>query len=64
VDRARGHLLAAARTGTLLMCDIDGLKLVNDTHGHAAGDALLTQLGAILAQYGFAGRLGGDEFAV
>jgi len=63
IERARGNL-AAALTGTLLMCDVDGLKLVNDTHGHAAGDALLTQLGAILAQYGFAGRLGGDEFAV
>ena len=63
IDHARGQL-AAARMGTLLLCDVDGLKLVNDTHGHAAGDALLTQLGAILAQYGFAGRLGGDEFAV
>jgi diguanylate cyclase (GGDEF)-like protein/putative nucleotidyltransferase with HDIG domain len=63
IDHARDHL-AAAHPGTLLLCDVDGLKLVNDTHGHAAGDALLTQLGAILAQYGFAGRLGGDEFAV
>ena len=46
------------------MHQIDLMLVVNDTYGHSAGDALLTQLAAILAQYGFAGRLGGDEFAV
>ncbi|MFD9211802.1 GGDEF domain-containing protein [Streptomyces sp. NPDC059544] len=43
-------------------------KQINDTFGHAAGDALLTVVGERLAQWctdhgGFAGRLGGDEFA-
>lgn len=42
---------------------------MNDTHGHGAGDALLSGLGARLLRLaedssGIAGRLGGDEFAV
>jgi len=63
IDHARERL-ADTGTGTLVLCDVDRLKMVNDTYGHSAGDALLTQLAAILTQYGFAGRLGGDEFAV
>jgi len=55
----------------LLYCDLDGLKQVNDTYGHTAGDALLKQTGNLLRdlfpEYGVfsvLGRLGGDEFAV
>lgn len=53
---------------TLLYFDLDQFKVVNDTCGHAAGDALLQQLSLLLgkqvhAQDIFA-RLGGDEFAV
>jgi diguanylate cyclase (GGDEF)-like protein/putative nucleotidyltransferase with HDIG domain len=63
IDHARQRLVGTG-SGTLLLCDVDRLKMVNDNHGHSAGEALLTQLAAILTQYGFAGRLGGDEFAV
>jgi diguanylate cyclase (GGDEF)-like protein len=52
----------------LLLGDVDGLKAVNDTHGHAAGDAALRQVGAALTEACGPGqspaRIGGDEFAV
>ena len=50
----------------LALFDLDGFKLYNDSFGHAAGDALLTRLGANLRTYlegrGEAFRMGGDEF--
>jgi diguanylate cyclase (GGDEF)-like protein len=53
---------------SLLMLDIDRFKDVNDTHGHALGDAVLTHFGtlatAVLRQEDIVGRLGGEEFAV
>jgi diguanylate cyclase (GGDEF)-like protein/putative nucleotidyltransferase with HDIG domain len=53
----------------LLLFDLDGFKLYNDTFGHPAGDALLAKLGANLRasvqpRGGRAYRLGGDEFSV
>jgi diguanylate cyclase (GGDEF)-like protein len=48
---------------TLVAADLNGLKHVNDTHGHAAGDAAVKALGAALGrQVGFAYHWGGDEF--
>lgn len=54
---------------TLYLVDMDYLKQVNDRLGHAGGDALLRQVGRMLAdvaeeQGGFAARIGGDEFAL
>jgi len=52
----------------LLMLDVDGLKRVNDTRGHQAGDALVRQTAELLRERlretDSLGRLGGDEFAV
>ncbi|MGV9521036.1 GGDEF domain-containing protein [Streptomyces griseus] len=51
----------------VVLADVDHFKAINDTHGHAAGDALLKATADRLAHYvgrdGVAGRLGGDEFA-
>jgi diguanylate cyclase (GGDEF)-like protein len=65
-------LLVAARCAgraiSVVYLDVDGLKEVNDTRGHAAGDRLIASAGAALgAVFGTAdvvARLGGDEFAV
>ncbi|GAA4857166.1 GGDEF domain-containing protein [Kitasatospora terrestris] len=53
---------------TVLLIDLDDFKTINDTHGHAAGDAVLAatadRLTAWCGSSGLAARLGGDEFAV
>ena len=52
----------------MLYLDLDRFKEVNDTSGHAAGDALLREIGAVLQRKLREGdtlaRLGGDEFGV
>lgn len=51
----------------VLYLDLDGFKIINDTHGHEVGDALLKIVGARLSRSlrarDMVGRLGGDEFA-
>lgn len=61
----------AAREGVPLglgMLDIDHFKLVNDTHGHAAGDAVLCEVVrrvlGVMRPYDSFGRFGGEEFLV
>ena len=57
-----------ARPVGVVVCDVDGLKLVNDALGHAEGDRLIKIVGAVIRQLcgprikGF--RVGGDEFAL
>ena len=67
------HLNALLRSGELgneiavLVCDINGLKHVNDTKGHAAGDQLIKDATALICGHfvhGAVFRIGGDEFAV
>lgn len=52
----------------VIMADIDHFKQFNDTHGHAAGDALLSQFGEYLVAhirgYDIACRYGGEEFTL
>ncbi len=59
--------IADAEDFGLILLDIDHLKLVNDSAGHAAGDALIRAVASRLTTCGpdiFACRLGGDEMAV
>lgn len=71
MDRLNHELAALPQHGgvlTVLLADLDGLKPVNDRHGHAAGDQLLTTTADELLNAVEPGdtvaRLGGDEFVV
>ncbi len=70
-DRLDAAIKRTARSGgqvAVLFCDLDGFKQVNDTGGHAAGDAVLTvtatRLQALLRPPDTVARVGGDEFVV
>jgi diguanylate cyclase len=60
--------LTVSRPVGLLLIDLDGFKVVNDTYGHRAGDHVLRvageRLSAVLGPGCLVARLGGDEFAV
>jgi diguanylate cyclase (GGDEF)-like protein len=67
-DEALAHRCAAGTPFLLLLGDMDNLKTVNDTHGHAAGNKelkrLATALGRALEPGDELARVGGDEFAI
>lgn len=71
VDSLDRELARAARDQVglaVLFLDVDHLKVTNDVHGHAAGDALLVEIAGRLRERlrgaDLAGRYGGDEFLV
>ncbi|RSS55175.1 GGDEF domain-containing protein [Streptomyces sp. WAC01280] len=70
LDEAIERYRADGSVVSLLVCDLNGLKRVNDTHGHAVGDRLLERFGSVLSRCGarlpgaLAARLGGDEFCL
>ena len=71
LSMARHELRRAARLGeplSLALVDIDHFKQINDTHGHAAGDAALQRLAEMcrrhLRDIDLIARFGGDEFAL
>lgn len=70
LDEAVERHLGEGAVVSLLVCDLNGLKKVNDTLGHAVGDRLLERFGSVLSLCGaklpgaLAARLGGDEFCL
>jgi two-component system cell cycle response regulator len=65
VDRAARY----GRALSLILCDIDYFKKINDTSGHAGGDDVLAQFGLRLqgllrAKVDWVARIGGEEFAI
>ncbi|GAB6043516.1 GAF domain-containing protein [Endothiovibrio diazotrophicus] len=58
----------SARPSGVLMIDMDGLKQINDTHGHRIGDAVILEFAnrirKVTRDTDTAARLGGDEFGV
>jgi diguanylate cyclase (GGDEF)-like protein len=67
-DEALRHATASGSPLAVAMLDLDGFKRINDTGGHAAGDAILravaNALTGALRQTDLVARLGGDEFAL
>ncbi len=71
LDRIGSAIERGASTGAaaaVLFCDLDGFKRVNDTGGHAAGDAVLVEvarrLRSVLRANDSIARVGGDEFVL
>ncbi|SEO90271.1 GGDEF domain-containing protein [Actinacidiphila rubida] len=70
LDEALERHRADGTVVSLVVCDLNGLKTVNDRLGHAVGDRLLERFGSLLSLCGamlpgsLAARLGGDEFCI
>jgi diguanylate cyclase (GGDEF)-like protein len=64
VDRAKRY----GETSAMLFVDLDGLKMINDTFGHKAGDGSLIQVAGLLVggvrRSDVVARIGGDEFGI
>jgi diguanylate cyclase (GGDEF)-like protein len=67
-EAALTERLAEGRPFALVLADVDDLKVVNDTNGHAAGNDYLRRVAGVLREGTAPGdtvaRIGGDEFAV
>lgn len=68
LEKRVAQAAAQGQTGALLYIDLDNFKQINDQDGHAAGDAALRAVAALLRRSGraadLAARIGGDEFAL
>ena len=68
LDRQLRYAARSGRPGAVLTLDLDNFKVLNDSYGHEAGDAVLRALADVLVgrtrDTDIVARLGGDEFAV
>ncbi len=68
LDAALDHLITHRQKFSIIQMDLDRFKAVNDTYGHAAGDAVLTHVAKVMRretrQCDILVRLGGDEFLI
>lgn len=68
LERALAYRRRYGGPASLVFIDLDRFKAVNDTHGHAAGDAVLKHVAGVLLanvrKSDLVGRIGGDEFAI
>ena len=67
-ERVSAYLRRSGQgAASLVLCDVDKFKSINDTHGHDVGDAVLREVGRVLRKSSrkgdIVGRLGGEEFA-
>src|SRR5690348_9772624 len=68
LKRSLAYVKRYGASAALIYIDLDGFKLVNDQHGHTAGDAVLKAIAMVLSRHvrasDLVARLGGDEFAL
>lgn len=68
LERSVAYIRRYKASGALIVLDVDRLKPINDTFGHAAGDIVLKGVVAVLMRHvrssDVVGRLGGDEFGL
>lgn len=68
LDHALGSARRSGEPCALLFLDLDGFKLVNDTHGHQSGDAVLraaaARIRSAIRDVDTVARMGGDEFVI
>ncbi|WP_427978667.1 diguanylate cyclase domain-containing protein [Agarivorans sp.] len=71
MDRLRTTLLTrneSSRPLAIVICDLDGLKLINDNHGHRTGDVAIKEFAScirrVTRELDTAARIGGDEFGI
>jgi diguanylate cyclase (GGDEF)-like protein len=67
-DEELARRCAGGKPFSLILADVDSLTEINNTHGHAAGNAALKRVGEVLVQHAgrsdCVARIGGDEFAI
>ncbi len=68
LERLVARIARYGGSAAMLFVDLDGLKMINDTFGHQAGDEALIRVAALLSKGvrrgDIVGRLGGDEFGI
>lgn len=68
LSREEARCTRHGQTASVVIVDLDNLKIINDRHGHAAGDAILQETARVLQRNVRAddvvARLGGDEFGI
>lgn len=68
MDQEQARIARTGSAAAVVLVDLDGLKRLNDSEGHDAGDALIRRLARVLSTQirsrDVVGRLGGDEFAM
>ena len=68
IDQEMGRARRQEKAITVVMCDIDNFKDINDAHGHATGDVVLqlvaSRLSEAMRSYETVGRYGGGEFLI
>jgi diguanylate cyclase (GGDEF)-like protein len=68
LERSLNIVCRHGETAAVLFIDLNGLKTINDTHGHKAGDAVILHVARELRAHvrlsDVVGRIGGDEFAI
>lgn len=68
MEREMKSVPLGTHLGSIVMIDLDRFKLINETFGHAGGDAIIREFGKMMREqfrgYDVIGRVGGDEFVV